>query len=899
MATAVSVAATSLHLFLLLLLLISTLIAASTSPSSAASSAAQTPPQDLLLDFKAFLQDPTGALAAWSPSTPYCNWPHITCTATSSTAANATVSISLSLDGLGLSGDLSTASLPLCRVPGLAALSLASNAFNQTVPLSLSRCVTLASLNLSAAGFWGPIPEQLAAALPSLVSLDLSGNAFDGTVPAALAGGSSSSRLEVLNLGGNRLSGVLHPAMLRNLTGLHLLDLSGNQFTDSQLPPEIGEMAGLRWLFLQGSGFTGAIPDTFLELEQLQVLDLSMNSLTGALPSGFGLKFQKLMVLDLSMNGLSGPFPEEIGRCSMLQRFEVQDNAFTGELPGGLWTLPDLRVIRAHNNRFAGRLPEFPGGASSRLEQVQLDNNSFSGGVPRSIGTVRTLYRFSASLNELNGTLPGNICGGGSPSASPAAMSILNISRNALSGGIPEELGRCRRLVSLCLAGNGLTGSIPPSLGDLPVLTYIDLSSNALTGGVPPELQNLKLALLNVSYNRLSGRVPPALISELPAVFLQGNPDLCGPGLPGDCDDDDDAPATARKHRRLAMAATVASFLAGVALLAAGALAVFKRLHGGGGGEPSSPPWKLVLFHPVRITGDELLAGFRDKGVIGRGAFGKVYLIELQDGQKIAAKRLVNSGKLTFRAVKNEMKALAKVRHKNIAKVLGFCYSKGEVSIIYDYLEMGSLQDLICAPKFMVGWKDRVRIAMGVAQGLAHLHHDRTPQVLHRDLKASNVLLAGEEFEPRITGFGIDRVVGEMAYQTSMASDLNYRCYMAPEQSYAKNPTHLMDVYSFGVILLELVTGKPAEQTESDDDSVDIVRWVRRRINVADSEILDPSISSTPRQGMQAALELALRCTAVMPDQRPAMDEVVRSLQPLCFGVHPQTPRPAEIALEP
>lgn len=852
---------------LLLLLLVSPLIVASTRPSWAS---AETP-QELLLDFKASLEDPSGALSSWSRSTPYCNWPHVTCAAAGSGAA-VSVSVSLDLQGLGLSGDLNASSL--CRVPGLVALSLASNAFNRTVPLELARCASLAALNLSAGAFWGPLPDQLAM-LVSLVSLDLSRNSIEGQVPAGLA---ALGSLQVLNLGGNLLSGVLHPALFTNLTSLRFLDLSRNQFLESQLPRELGRMSSLRWLSLQGSGFSGGIPESFLGLEQLEVLDLSMNSLAGVVPPGFGLKFQKLMALDLSRNGLSGPLPEEIAKCSMLQRFEVHDNAFTGELPAGLWSLPDLRVIRAQNNRFTGRLPEFPGG-QSRLEQVQIDNNSFSGGIPQSIGLVRTMYRFSASLNNLNGSLPGNLCD--SPS-----MSIMNISRNSLAGTIPE-FKNCKRLVSLYLAGNGFTGPIPASLGDLPVLTYIDLSSNGLTGGIPTQLLNLKLALLNVSYNQLSGRVPASLISELPALFLQGNPGLCGPGLPNDCD------GPSRKHRGLALAATVASFLTGVALLALGAFAVCKRLHGS---EPS--PWKLVLFHPVKITGEELFAGFHDKNIIGRGAFGKVYLIALQDGQSIAVKRLVNSSKLTFRAVKNEMKVLARIRHKHIAKMLGFFYSEGEVCIMYDYLQKGSLQDLICAPKFTVGWKGRVRIALGIAQGLAHVHRDHTPQVLHRDLKASNVLI-DDEFEPRVTGFGIDRIVGEMAYQSSMASDLNYKCYVAPEQGCTKKPTHLMDVYSFGVILLELVTGKPAEQPAS-DNSVDIVRWVRRHVNVTDgaSQILDRSISSVTRQGMQAALELALRCTSVMPDQRPAMDEVVRSLQALCFTVHAETPQHTDIALE-
>jgi serine/threonine protein kinase len=128
-----------------------------------------------------------------------------------------------------------------------------------------------------------------------------------------------------------------------------------------------------------------------------------------------------------------------------------------------------------------------------------------------------------------------------------------------------------------------------------------------------------------------------------------------------------------------------------------------------------------------------------------------------------------------------------------------------------------------------------------------------------------------------------------------------FSCIYETEQNCAKKPTHHMDIYSFGVILLELVTGKPAEQPAA-DDSIDIVRWVRRRVNVTDgtSQILDPSISRAAQQGMQAALELALRCTSVMPDQRPAaMDEVVRSLQSLCFSVHPQTLPSTENAPQP
>ncbi|XP_028114530.1 probably inactive leucine-rich repeat receptor-like protein kinase At5g06940 [Camellia sinensis] len=841
---------------------------------------------DILLTFKASIEDPMNYLSSWSNTsdTHHCNWTGVTCT----TSLPLSVSI-LNLQNLNLSGEISSS---LCQLPNLTHLNLADNLFNQTIPLHLSQCSSLENLNLSNNLIWGPIPDQISQ-FGSLTVLDFSRNHVEGKIPESIG---SLKNLQVLNLGSNLLSSSL-PLVFGNFTELVVLDLSQNSFLVSEIPTDIGKLGTLQHLLLQSSGFYGSIPESFVGLLGLTILDLSQNNLTGGLPQTLGSSLTNLVSFDVSQNKLSGLFPDgicnakglinlvlhtnlfngsipnnSINECLNLERFQVQNNVFSGDFPNGLWSLPKIKLIRAENNGFSGEIPDSISMAA-QLEQVQIDNNSFSGMIPQGFGMVMSLYRFSASLNRLYGEIPPNFCD------SPV-MSIINLSHNSLSGRIPE-LRKCKKLVSLSLADNSLVGEIPSSLAELPVLTYLDFSDNNLTGPIPPELQNLKLALFNVSFNHLSGRVPSSLISGLPASFLQGNPDLCGLGLPNSCSD-------SKPDHKVAGLSKLACALISIALVVAILIvAVGFYLIRSSKRKSEMGIWRSVFFYPLRVTEHDLVMAMDDKSAAGSsGVFGRVHIVTLPSGELIAVKKILNFGSQSSKALKAEIKTLAKIRHKNINKILGFCHSDDSIFLIYEYLQRGSLGDLIRRLDFSLPWSGRLRIAIGVAQGLAYLHKDYVPRTLHRNVKSKNVLLDAD-FEPKLTDFALDRIVGETAFQSSLASESADSCYMAPENCYSKKATEQMDTYSFGVVLLELVTGRPADQTES-GDSLNVLKWVRRKINISNGalQVLDPKISNSSQQEMLGALEIALRCTCVMPEKRPSMPEVVRALQSLDSITH-------------
>lgn len=840
---------------------------------------------DTLLSFKSTIQDSKKALSTWSntSSNHFCNWTGISC---SSTTPSDSLSVtSVNLQSLNLSGDISSS---ICDLPNLSYLNLANNIFNQPIPLHLSQCSSLKSLNLSNNLIWGTIPSQISQFV-SLSVLDLSRNHIEGNIPDSLG---SLKNLQVLNMGSNLLSGDV-PQVFGNLTKLEVLDLSMNPYLVSEIPEDVGELGNLKQLLLQGSSFQGEVPESLKGLISLTHLDLSENNLTGKVPNTLVSSLMNLVSFDVSQNKLLGSFPNGLckgkglvnlslhtnrftglipnstSECKSLERFQVQNNGFSGDFPIVLFSLPKIKLIRGENNRFTGQIPESISEAV-QLEQVQLDNNLFDGKIPSGLGFVKSLYRFSASLNHFYGELPPNFCD------SPV-MSIVNLSHNSLSGSIPQ-LKKCRKLVSLSLADNSLTGEIPNSLAELPVLTYLDLSDNNLTGSIPQSLQNLKLALFNVSFNQLSGKVPYSLISGLPASFLEGNIGLCGPGLPNSCSDDGKPiHHTASGLTTLTCALISLAFVAGTVLVASGFILYRRSCKGN-----EDAVWRSVFFYPLRITEHDLVIGMNEKSSIGNGDFGNVYVVSLPSGDLVSVKKLVKFGNQSSKSLKVEVKTLAKIRHKNVAKILGFCHSDESVFLIYEYLHGGSLGDLICSQNFQLHWGVRLKIAIGVAQGLAYLHKDYVPHLVHRNLKSKNILL-DVNFEPKLTHFALDRIVGEAAFQSTLDSEAASSCYIAPEYGYNKKASEQLDVYSFGVVLLELVCGRQAEEKDSSDSSLDIVKWVRRKVNITNGvqQVLDTRISHSCHQEMIGALDIALRCTSVVPEKRPSMLEVVRGLQSL------------------
>ncbi|XP_010534339.1 PREDICTED: probably inactive leucine-rich repeat receptor-like protein kinase At5g06940 [Tarenaya hassleriana] len=845
----------------------------------------------LLLRFKSSIKDPKSSLSSWSntSSLHHCNWTGITCVRAPSLYVS-----SIKLQSLNLSGEISDS---ICQLPYLTHLDLSDNLFNLAIPLHLSQCLTLETLNLSSNLVWGTIPDQISQ-FSALKVLDLSKNHVEGKIPEDIG---SLSNLQVLNLGSNLLSGTV-PPVIGKLSELVVLDLSENGYLASEIPSSIGELENLEELLLHRSSFHGYIPTSFVRLQSLTVVDLSLNNITGEIPRSFGSSLKNLISFDVSQNEIygslpggicngkklislnlhgnlfKGPLPSSINECSSLERLQVQNNGFSGDFPVGTWSLPKIKIIRAENNRFSGRVPDSVSMASE-LEQVQVDNNSFTGEIPHGLGLIKNLYKFSASANGFHGELPQNFCD------SPL-LSIINISHNKISGKIPE-LRKCRKLVSLSLSDNALTGEIPQSLADLPVLTYLDLSDNNLTGSIPQGLQNLKLALFNVSFNQLSGEVPHSLVSGLPASFLQGNPGLCGAGLPNSC------PSHQPNHnkigvRTLVLALICLAFAICSVLLAVWFILSYRCLRKKA--QPKKRALHSVFYYPLRLTENDILTVMNDKnpsGSEGGGPFGRVYVMGLPGGEAVAVKKLVNFGNQSPKTLKGEVRNIAKVRHKNIVRILGFCYSDESIFLIYEFIENGSLRDMLSRPSSHLPWSSRLRIAVGIAQGLSYLSKDYVPNLLHRNLKSTNILL-DNGLEPKLTDFSLDRILGESAFQSISCAD---SCYIAPEYNYSKKATEEMEVYSFGVILLELVTGRRAERAEEgekDEQPLDIVKWVRRKINITNGavQVLDPKIvSESSRSEMITALDIALRCTAVVPENRPSLLQVIKSLQSIGSGI--------------
>ncbi|KAB1225690.1 LRR receptor-like serine/threonine-protein kinase HSL2 [Morella rubra] len=772
-----------------------------------------------------------------------------------------------SLRVLALTANLLSGSIPsfLGNLSELTRFELSYNPFKPgPLPPEIGNLKKLENLWLAGSNLIGHIPDTIGK-LVSLKNLDLSHNSLSGEIPGSIGGLKSVEQIELYE---NQLSGGL-PESIANLTSLLRLDVSENSLT-GKLPEKIAAMP-LICLSLTDNFFEGEIPEDF---------DVSTNNFTDGLPKYlcYRKKLQRLIAFN---NRLSGSLPESYGECDSLSYVRIENNELSGAVPSGFWSLPLLEFLEMHNNRLEGSFPRSISLARN-LTRILISVNDFAGEIPSEICQLNGLLVIDVSENRFSGELPTCVTG-------LNKLQKLRMQDNMLSGEIPSSVGSWTDLTELNLARNRFSGKIPSELGNLPVLTYLDLSGNLLSGGIPEALTKLKLNEFNLSDNKLYGEVPLGFSKDWYLSSILGNQELCSPNLrplP---------PCSKPKPASL----YIVVILAVCAVLLLGSLVwIFKTKYHAFGSK-SKRPWKVIAFQQIGCNQVDIIPQLKEENVIGAGGSGRVYRVQLKTGQIVAVKRLwgdtINlDSELVF---KSEVETLGRIRHSNILKLLLSCSGEDRRILVYEYMANGSLGDVLHGEKGggLLDWPRRLAIALGAAQGLAYLHHDCVPAIVHRDVKSNNILL-DEEWRPRVADFGLaktlHREVGEGA--DAMSRVAGSYGYIAPEYAYTMKVTEKSDVYSFGVLLLELITGKrPIDSCFGDNK--DVVKWVS---DVALSsveeesgdagecyrdldELIDPRMdpSSCDYEEIEKVLSVALLCTSAFPINRPSMRKVVELLK--------------------
>ncbi|KAK2999914.1 hypothetical protein RJ639_021624, partial [Escallonia herrerae] len=812
----------------------------------------------------------------------------------------------------------------------LESLDLRGNFFQGSIPKSLKSLEKLKFLGLSGNNLTGRIPRELGQ-LSSLESIVIGYNELVGEIPAEFG---NLTNLKYLDLAVGNLGGPI-PAELGRLELLNTIFLYKNNFKD-KIPSEIGYISSLQILDLSDNMLTGEMPVEISNLKNLQLLNLMCNNLEGLVPSGLG-GLTQLGVLELWNNSFSGPLPSELGLNSPLQWLDISSNSFSGQIPASLCNGGNLTKLILFNNAFTGPIP--PGlstcmslvrvriqnnllsgtipvgfGKLGKLQRLELANNSLTGQIPTDIASSTSLSFIDFSQNHLQASLPSSVLSipnlqnflvsdnflvGEIPDQFQdcPSLSVLDLSSNSFTGSIPLSIASCEKLVNLNLGNNQLDGLIPKAIAMMPTLAILDLSNNSLTGGIPENFGNSPaLEMLNVSYNKLEGPVPAnGMLRTINPNDLVGNAGLCGGVMPP-CSHNS---AYASRQRSLHAKHIIAGWVIGISTLLAlviavlGARSLYKRWYTNGScfeerfemgkGEW---PWRLMAFQRLGFTSNDILACIKESNVVGMGATGIVYKAEMQRlNTVVAVKKLWRTPTDIEMGggddVVGEVNVLGRLRHRNIVRLLGFLHNDNSAMIVYEYMQNGSLGEALHekeAGRLLLDWVSRYNIALGVAQGLAYLHHDCHPPVIHRDVKSNNILLDAN-LQARIADFGLARTMLKKNETVSMVAG-SYG-YIAPEYGYTLHVDEKSDTYSYGVVLMELLTGKRPLDPEF-GESVDVVEWIRRKIrdNKPLEEALDPNVGNCKhvQEEMLLVLRIALLCTAKLPKERPSMRDVITIL---------------------
>ncbi|KAL9269771.1 putative LRR receptor-like serine/threonine-protein kinase [Drosera capensis] len=639
-----------------------------------------------------------------------------------------------------------------------------------------------------------------------------------------------------------------------------------------------------------GNHIWGSIPSGLTKLVNLIVLGLSDNQLTGAIPDCIG-SLKTVTAAFFGHNKLTGNIPLSFGNLSMLSILALDQNALEGRIPSTLGNCKNLQTLYLGGNRLTGVVPAELFTADSSLLLVALEENQLKGVLPLEVGQLRNLVTLSVSSNEL-------------------------------SGEIPESLGRCAGLEVLHMSGNSFEGSIPETFSALRSLEQLDLSDNNFSGPIPSYFSDFPLYLLNLSFNDFEGEVPTGgVFANDSALFLEGNHGLCGGivqlQLPK-CTLKEARPSN-MNHRKLIM--IISATCGAIATVSALLLIAYVKKKNGKNLTSAEAPLPQEQF--LKMSYEMLLkatAGFLPANLIGMGSFGSVYkgVITISDATEvpIAVKVLDLQRRGSIKSFVAECAALTRIRHRNLVKIISACSSidfKGNdfKALIYEFISNGSLDQWLYPGegtseqnrKFQeFGLLHRVNVAFDMASVLDYLHNGCVTAVVHCDIKPSNILL-DDDMVAHLGDFGLSRVVTDMGDQTGSSSTFVKGTvgYAAPEYGLGSAISTEGDIYSFGIVLLELMIRKRPTDTMF-DNGLSLHKLAEMALldqdhltDIVDATLVEAEIGPTNHwyhvarrveveyhkkmACIASILHIGVACSMESPNDRINIDEAVRRLK--------------------
>ncbi|KAJ0729495.1 putative protein kinase RLK-Pelle-LRR-XII-1 family [Helianthus annuus] len=755
-----------------------------------------------------------------------------------------------------------------------------------TIPHSIYNLSLLAIFSLSENQLTGSLPRGIGAMLSHLEILQLRDNQLTGPLPSWI---SNCSKLRILEMQDNMFSGKL-TIDFSKLGDINEIHLSFNNFGSSEADEmnfidSLKNCTKLYRLELALCKFQGVLPRSIGNLsDQLQYLNLESNNLYGNLPASIG-NLVGLVGLYFALNQFTGSIPSTIGKLQKLQHFVLSENQLSGQLPDALGNLSSLNNIFLYSNKLEGVIPSSIGNCRHLLE-LHLDDNKFTGKIPQRILQLSSLsIILDLSQNNLFGSLPTEV-------RDLKMLTTLDLSYNNLSGTIPSSLGGCGSLSGLYLTGNLFQGMIPPSLSSLKGLVELDISHNNLSGQIPRFLERFLLEYLNLSYNDFEGEVPQlGVFANASAFSILGNNRLCGGivelGLPK-CKE-------TKKHKEkfpvFVIIILIASSLFTIICLA---YAWCKKK------SKSRPSQSSMRDRFLKISYSQLLKatnGFSETNLIGNGGFSSVYkgVLNEDDDTFVAVKvlRLQNRG--AERSFMRECEAWRNIRHRNLLRIITSCSSidfQGNdfKALVYEFMPKGSLHDWLYASEgtSRLNYIQITNILVDVASALDYLHNHCVPIIVHGDLKPSNILL-DDEMVAHVGDFGLARFLGTTSYPNSSTGIRGTIGYAAPEYGLGSDMTTNGDVYSFGMLLLEVMTRKkPTDEIFNEgyslhkfasmalpDHVMDIIDLnilnIYQRVCEADAQKIEECLAST--------IKIGVSCSVDSPSLRMNMEKVVHELR--------------------